>query len=143
MNFDPAIAAQTALARLREGAGLSAATLDALLDAEERFSSSAGPEAAEAYGELVALGERHPDVPALQAFLIYITWQQVTEQTIPKHFRHGAELSRRFLDRFGAMTDPNERAQIEALHQSYRAGLGLEDEAEDEEYDKDAFKGGD
>ena len=141
MNFDPAIAAQAALARARANGEL-ADDLAAVVDAEERFSSSAGADAAEAYQELTEIGERHIDAEAYQAFLIHITWQQVTEQTIPRYFQHGHALSRRYLDRF-ADVDHDERRRVEALHQSFRAGLGLADETEDEEYERDTFKGGD
>ena|SRR5215216_2455879 len=139
MNFDPAIAAQAALTRAR---GELNEDLALVVDAEERFSSSAGAEAAEAYQELIDIGERHVDAEAYQAFLIHITWQQVTEQTIPRYFQRGLALSRRYLDRFSG-TDRDERRRIEALHQSFRAGLGMADETEDEEYERDTFKGGD
>ena len=141
MNFDPAIAAQTALARARAGGDLHE-DLDRVLDAESRFSSSAGQDAADAYRELVEIGDRHLDVEAYQAFLIHITWQQVTEQTVPFYFQRGLTLSRRYLERFSD-ADEDERCRIEALHESFRAGLGIEDDAEEHDYDRDTFKGGD
>src|SRR5581483_2134618 len=140
MNFDPAIAAQAALARARAEADLQN-DLDRVLDAEERFSSSAGQDAADAYRELVDIGEQHLDAEAYQAFLIHITWQQVTEQTVPYYFQHGLKLSRRYLERFSD-ADGDERRRIEALHESFRAGLGIPDDTEEHDYDRDTFKGG-
>jgi hypothetical protein len=43
----------------------------------------------EAYEELLALAARHPNAHSFQAFCIYITWQQVTEETIAHHFKPG------------------------------------------------------
>ena len=140
MNFDPAIAAQAALARVRANGDLQG-DLDRVLDAEERFSSSAGHEAADAYRELVEIGERHLDVEAYQAFLVHITWQQVTEQTIPQYFQRGLMLSGRYLERFSDAGE--ERRRVEALHDSFRAGLGITDDTEEHDYDRDTFKGGD
>lgn len=142
MNFDPAIAAQSALRGVHTSGELRD-DLAKALEAEERFSSSAGAEASAAYHELIALGDRHPDAVRYHAFLVYITWQQVTEHTVPEYFRRGLTLSQRYLERPVTATDPADRSRIEALHASFRAGLGLEDESGEEEYDKDSFKGGD
>lgn len=140
MQFDPALAAQTALTRLRSSEELGD-DLDIVLEAEELFSSSAGPEARAAYDRLQDLGSQHPHAEAFQQFLIYITWQQVTEETIPAHFETGVRLCDQYLARWG--TEHREGHQILALRASFRAGLGLEDEDDTAEYDQDTFKGGD
>jgi hypothetical protein len=140
MNFDPAIAAQNAFQRAQLSGELGD-DLEAVCDAEARFSSSAGPEASAAYEELQAIGARRPEAEAFQAFLIYITWQQVTEETIPRHFVRGGELCDRYLARHGR-SDTSEGQRVAALRASFRAGLGLETD-EDDDYDRDVFKGGD
>lgn len=145
MNFDPAIAAQVAFTQaLKSGLlGLDAATAVA---AEDVFSASAGSEASAAYATLQELGQRHPDAQAFQEFLIYITWQQVTEETIPVHFRRGLALCNHYLGRFGRPTETEDNGlrQVRALRESFRGGLGLaEEDDHGAEYDKDTFTGGD
>ena len=88
---------------------------------------------------------RHPPRQArsFQAFCIYITWQQVTEQTIAHHFETGVELCKTYLasteDKAGRDVE-----QITELYESFRAGLGLEDEDEtQQEFRRDTVKGGD
>ena len=88
MNFDPAIAAQQALARSLKSEELREFH-DKIAEAEDTFSSNAGPEAKHAFEELQAIGQQLPEAEAFQEFLIYITWQQVTEETIPQHFQTG------------------------------------------------------
>ncbi|MGH7233498.1 MAG: hypothetical protein ACREJU_19370 [Nitrospiraceae bacterium] len=140
MQFDPSIAAQESFARAQETGELGD-DMEAAREAEEVFSSSAGQEAKTAYQRLQRLGERHPNAKALQEFLIYITWQQVTEETIPIHFQKGLELCDRYLGRW--KDDGNLHAgQIRELRASFRAGLGQDDD-EDDEFDQDTFKGGD
>jgi hypothetical protein len=141
MHFDPAIAAQTSFTRARNSGELGD-DLEQAQEAEAIFSSSAGNEARAAYFALVALGERRPDAVALQEFLIYITWQQVTEETIAAHFQRGAELCDRYLGRLAPGHDVMQADQIRDLRQSFRAGLG---QGEDDEagYDEDVLKGGD
>ncbi|MDE3119326.1 MAG: hypothetical protein KGL03_09970 [Nitrospirota bacterium] len=145
MHFDPALAAQIAFKQVL-ASGVLGADEDTAVEAEEVFSASAGSEAKAAYATLQALGRRHSDIQAFQEFLIYITWQQVTEETIPRHFQHGLELCNRYLARFGqaAGSDGAHLGQVRALRESFRGGLGLsEHDDHTEEYDKDAFKGGD
>jgi hypothetical protein len=140
MQFDPALAAQHAF-RCAQSSGELGDDVNAALEAEETFSAGAGAEAKAAYQALQQLGERYPDARSFQEFLIYITWQQVTEETIPRHFRKGLELCDRYLSAWDDMNDIREKS-IQELRASFRAGLGLDDD-EDEEYDKDVFKGGD
>jgi hypothetical protein len=140
MHFDPAIAAQRAFELAQDADELGADCGNAI-DAEAIFSASAGAEAKAAYRELQQLGERHMDSRAFQEFLIYITWQQVTEETIPTHFLKGADLCDRYLARWGHLPD-SRMQQISELRRSFRAGLGLDDE-EPDEYEQDTFKGGD
>jgi hypothetical protein len=145
MNFDPAIAAQVAFQEALQSGELGSDS-DSAVEAEETFSSSAGAGARSAYETLMSLGQTRPDARHFQEFLIYITWQQVTEETIPAHFQTGLKLSNQYLARFGELSDGRERhvEQIRALRSSYRAGLGEHDEDDhQEEYDRDAFKGGD
>ena len=140
MQFDPAIAAQRSFQRAQDTGELSD-DCAAAAAAEETFSASAGSEAKSAYAALQQMGERHPDATAFQEFLIYITWQQVTEETIPANFLKGAELCDRYLQRWGR----EDRAQVEQIRElrvSFRAGLGLKDD-EPDEYEQDMFKGGD
>jgi hypothetical protein len=141
MQFDPAIAAQTSFTRA-QNLGELGDDLEQAQEAEAIFSSSAGDEARAAYFALVALGERRPDAVALQEFLIYITWQQVTEETIAAHFQRGAELCDRYLGRLAPEHDAMQADQIRDLRQSFRAGLG-QGEDDDAGYDEDVLKGGD
>ncbi|MGH7256583.1 MAG: hypothetical protein ACREI3_12505 [Nitrospirales bacterium] len=143
MHFDPAVAAQQSFGRSREADELGEDVCSAE-DAEAIFSGSAGEEASCAYDALQALGERHPDAPAFQEFLIYITWQQVTEETIPRHFQKGLDLCDRYLKRArGRPGEDPQLAQIQELRQSFRAGLGLQEDDVLEEFDEDRFRGGD
>ncbi|TAL11675.1 MAG: hypothetical protein EPO02_04055 [Nitrospirae bacterium] len=142
MQFDPAIAAQASFARART-AGELGPDLERAEAAEEIFSAGAGREARDAYFALVALGEQRPDAVAFQEFLIYITWQQVTEETIPAHFQRGLELCDRYLGRLAPGHDATQAGQIRELRRSYRAGLGLQDEEDALDYDADRLKGGD
>ena len=143
LPFDPAIAAQGAfqLARRRNELSLDG---ELACELEATFSASAGKEAAQAYRRLLTLGERHPEAQAFQEFLIYSTWQQAAEEPIAEHFRCGLELCGRFLIR--AETDGTARSfvQVRALRDSFRSALGDKEQDEiGEEYDRDAFKGGD
>lgn len=145
MNFDPAIAAQTAF-RTSLTSGQLGVDSDLAVEAEEIFSSGAGSEAKAAYATLKTVGSRHPDAQAFQEFLIYSTWQQVTEEPIAEHFQTGLDLCARYLIRFKTAGAADERnvKQVLALQESYRAGLGLAEEDEhEEEHEKDVFKGGD
>ncbi len=142
MQFDPAIAAQSAFTRAQSRGELKEDLAEAQ-EAEAAFSASAGEEATAAFHTLQALGLRHPEATAFQEFLIYITWQQVTEQTIPRYFRTGLELCDRYLGRKAApTTDEQQVRQITELRKSFRAGLGM-DQEEPHDYEKDTIKGGD
>lgn len=141
MNFDPAIAAHEALARAYAQDDLGDAQPD-IEEAEEVFSTETGEDAKRAYETLLAIGETLPQAQSFQEFLIFITWQQVTEETIPQHFRKGVQLTGQFLDRFDVKgTDIHER--IVAIQQSFKRGLGDRVESIQDEYDQDAFPGGD
>ncbi len=143
MHFDPAIAAQQALHRAEEEGELGDLRQE-VIDVEDSFSSSAGQEATDAFERLQAFGDRLPDARFFQEFLIYITWQQVTEVTIPRYFQKGAELCDRFLERFGKELDGSDTLrQVRNIRSSFRGGLGETEDSEPAEYDEDAFKGGD
>jgi hypothetical protein len=145
MQFDPAIAAQRSFKQAK-GTGELGEDLDAVVEAEAIFSSETGDAARSAYMTLQKIGERYPHARAFQEFLIYITWQQVTDETIPANFRKGLELSDRYLNGLPASLPDDEQlrvGQIRELRASFRAGLGLVEEDEQEEYDRDAFHGGD
>ena len=141
MEFDPAIAAQVSFKRA-QASGELGVDLEGAIAAEAIFSESAGSDAKAAYFTLQEIGQRHPDAIALQEFLIYITWQQVTEDTIPAHFQRGADLCDRYLSRLGGDHDIMQAEQIRELRRSFRAGLG-QDEDEEAGYDEDTLKGGD
>ncbi|MGH7166305.1 MAG: hypothetical protein ACREIS_12365 [Nitrospiraceae bacterium] len=142
MRFDPALAAQEAF-RQAETRGELGPDWPAAVEAEETFSSSAGAIARQAYELLLSLASRYPAARSFQAFCIYSTWQQVTEETIPHHFRTGAKLCELYL----ASPDGADRQhfeQVRELYDSFRAGLGLEEENEHhEEHRRDTVKGGD
>ena len=123
MQFDPAIAAQVSFKRA-QGSGELKHDLEKAREAEEIFSGSSGSEAKEAYLTLQEIGERHVDATSFQEFLIYITWQQVTEETIPPHFQRGVELCDRYLRRLERGHDEIQAEQIRELRRSFRAGLG-------------------
>lgn len=143
MNFDPAIAAQQALHKAEEAGELGELESD-ILEAEETFSNDQGPEAKQAFHTLQQLGTRLPHARHLQEFLIYITWQHVTEGPLPQYFQHGLKLCRQFLDRFGKdIQGTTTHQQILALQESFQGGLGIEEEHSIPEFDEDAFQGGD
>jgi hypothetical protein len=142
MQFDPALAAQEAfsLAGAKNELG---SDWDNAVELEEIFSSNAGATARDAYDQLLALGARYPNAYAFQAFCIYITWQQVTEETISRHFRTGVKLCECYL----ASRDEKNVQDIERiseLYGSFRDGLGLGEEDEtQQEFRRDTVKGGD
>jgi hypothetical protein len=140
MQFDPALAARVAFHEAQEELGADWAKA---VELEEAFSSSAGQDAAEAYEALLVLAQRHPQAHAFEAFCIYITWQQVTEETIARHFETGVRLCERYLASPQGKR-PADVGHIEELHQSFRAGLGMEQEDElQTEFRRDVPKGGD
>jgi hypothetical protein len=140
MRFDPALAAQDAFSQAEAELG---SDWDAAVQLEETFSANAGIIAREAYEGLLALAQRHPNAYSFQAFCIYITWQQVTEETIARHFERGLKLCETYLASREARTERNVE-QIEELYSSFKAGLGLEEQDELQvEYKRDTPKGGD
>ena len=143
MQFDPAIAAQQALHRAEESGELGTFQKE-VVEAEEIFSTDAGPVAKQAYETLQQVGESLPNALRFQEFLIYITWQQVTEETIPQHFQKGLELCDQYLKHFGIEiegTDTHQR--ITDIRKSFQGGLGINEEENIPEHDEDAFEGGD
>ncbi|ULA62583.1 MAG: hypothetical protein LZF86_40087 [Nitrospira sp.] len=140
MQFDAALAAQAAFAEAESELG---SDWEAAVELEEIFSSNAGSTAREAYEALLSLATRYPQAHAFQAFCIYITWQQVTEQTIAHHFETGRRLSESYLAaREGK--DQQHLDYVTELLESFRAGLGLDEEDEIViEFRKDTPKGGD
>ena len=140
MQFDPALAAQETFRRAEAELG---SDWNTAVELECIFSSQAGPIAREAYESLLALAIRYPNAHSFQAFCIFITWQQVTEETIAHHFQTGLRLCEKFL----LSPDGKPRAdfeQITELYGSFRDGLGLDEEDEIQvEYRRDTPKGGD
>lgn len=140
MQFDAALAAQDAFSQAEAELG---SEWETAVELEDTFSSNAGAIAREAYESLLALATRHPNAHSFQAFCIYITWQQVTEETIAHHFQTGMRLSEVYL----GSVDGKEQRDIDyvtELYESFRAGLGLEEEDEIQiEFRKDTPKGGD
>jgi hypothetical protein len=142
LQFDPALAAQQTFSRAETNNELGTDWDDAV-EAEMTFSSNAGSTARAAYEQLLAIAGRHPEAHSFQAFCIFITWQQVTEETIAHHFQTGLRLCETFL----ASPDGKDRAdleQITELYGSFRDGLGLDEEDEIQvEFRRDTPKGGD
>jgi hypothetical protein len=140
MQFDAALAAQAAFEEAESELGSDWETAAEL---EETFSSNAGATAREAYEELLSLATRYPQAHSFQAFCIYITWQQVTEQTIAHHFQTGMRLSESYLASRGGK-DQQHLDYVTELLESFRAGLGLDEEDDIVvEFRKDTPKGGD
>lgn len=140
MQFDAALAAQETFRRAESELGPD---WDTAVEFEDTFSANAGSTAREAYESLLALAARYPKAYSFQAFCIFITWQQVTEETIAHHFQTGLRLCETFL----ASPDGKDRAdvaQITELYGSFRDGLGLDEEDEIQvEFRRDTPKGGD
>ncbi|NGZ09242.1 MAG: hypothetical protein CV088_07615 [Nitrospira sp. LK70] len=140
MRFDPALAARETFRQAESELGSDWDTAVAL---EETFSSNAGATAREAYEGLLTLAQRYPKAYSFQAFCIYITWQQVTEETIARHFETGLKLSEAYLASYECK-NPRDIECITELYGSFRAGLGLEEQDELQvEYKRDTPKGGD
>jgi hypothetical protein len=140
MQFDAALAAQTAFSQSQGELG---SDWDRAVELEETFSSNAGATARDAYEGLLSLAARYPKAYSFQAFCIYITWQQVTEETIPHHFETGMKLSENYLASLHGK-DQRDVAYVAELYESFRAGLGLEEEDEIQvEFRRDTPKGGD
>ena len=140
MEFDPAIAARQVFEQVQKSNELGE-ELEAVVEAEERFSSSAGDEAREAYHQLVAIGARYPEAVGFGEFLVYITWSHLMDETYPEHFKRGLALCEDLLKRDSG-GDPGRVKRLRGMEQSFRAGLG--ETGEDlMEYDTDTPKGGD
>jgi hypothetical protein len=140
MQFDPALAAREALRTSGKELG---ADWGRALELEEIFSSNTGPIARQAFEQLLDLAGRHPAARSFLAFCIYITWQQVMEETIPRHFHAGIDLCETYLSLHGREKD-GAGDRITELLRSFRAGVGLEEEDEFEiELRRDTPKGGD
>jgi hypothetical protein len=140
MQFDAALAAQDTFQRAETELG---SDWDTAVELENTFSSNAGSTAREAYEALLALGVRYPQAYSFQAFCIFITWQQVTEETIAHHFQTGLRLCEAYLVSREAK-DRRDIDYITELYGSFRDGLGLDEEDEIQvEFRKDTPKGGD
>ncbi len=140
MRFDPALAAQDAFSQSEADLG---SDWDRAVELEETFSSNAGATARKAYEGLLGLAQQYPNAHSFQAFCIYITWQQVTEETIAHHFQTGMRLSETYLASQDGK-DQQSITHVTELYESFRAGLGLEEEDEMQvEYRRDTPKGGD
>jgi hypothetical protein len=142
MNFDTAIAAQEAFKRA-QSAGELDEDLDLAIEAEERFASSTGQDSIEAYEALLKMCETHPTATAFLAFLIFTTWNYVIELPSPNRFKKGLELCNRYLKGATGETDNAQLKQVRELRHSFLNGLGQTDDEGVEEYDEDAFAGGD
>lgn len=142
MKFDTAVAAQEAFRRVQE-AGELGEDLDEAMEAQAQFDESAGEASSEAYQRLTQIGERHPKALAYQEFLIYSTWNYVLEGPSPDRFKKGLDLCDRYLKTAGGKAAPATMARIRELRRSFQNGLGLERDEEIEEYEEDAFQGGD
>lgn len=140
MQFDPALVAQEVFCAAQSELG---SDWETAVELEETFSSSAGSAARAAYEALLALAARHPNAHSFGAFCIYITWQQVTEEPIARHFETGLQLAEQYLDSVEGK-DERHLVYVAQLLGSFRAGLGLEEEDDIQiEYRKDSPKGGD
>ena len=140
MQFDAALAAQAALQESETDLG---ADWDTAVELESTFSSNAGSTAREAYEGLLSLATRYPKAHSFQAFCIYITWQQVTEETIARHFQTGMRLCEAYLASHAGKHQQHIDHVTELL-ESFRAGLGLDEEDDIQiEFRRDTLKGGD
>lgn len=140
MQFDAALAAQDAFSQSESELGPD---WDQATELENTFSSNAGSTGRKAYEGLLDLAQRYPTAHSFHAFCIYITWQQATEETIARHFETGMRLCEAYLAPRVAQTG-KDFEQITELYESFRAGLGLEEEDEIQiEFRKDTPKGGD
>lgn len=143
MNFDPAIAAHQALQQAEELGELGDFEED-ILEAEETFSTIQGPKATAAFDVLQGFGEKLPQSQRFQEYLIYITWQQVTEGPLAQYFQHGLDASNRFLEQFAKEIEGTPTQQhIVAIRESFQGGLGIETQEVIPEHEEDAFAGGD
>jgi len=145
VQFDPAVAAQQAFAKVRASSVLGCELGDdlaAAMEAEERFSTGVGDDASSAYRELVAIGTRHPEASCFTEFLIYATWCHLMDETVPEHFKRGLVLCRQLLGQLGSGGDAERVTRLRSIEQSFRAGLG--EQSEDlMGYDTDSLQGGD
>jgi len=140
VQFDAALAAQETFGQAEAEL---ASDWNTAVELHDTFSSNAGPTAREAYEGLLALAARYPKAHSFQAFCIYITWQQVTEETIAHHFQTGMRLCEAFLASREAK-DAQDIAYVTELYGSFRDGLGLDEENEIQvEFRRDTPKGGD
>ena len=140
MQFDAALAAQETFGQAEAEL---ASDWNTAVELHDTFSSNAGPTAREAYEGLLALAARYPKAHSFQAFCIYITWQQVTEETIAHHFQTGMRLCEAFLASREAK-DAQDIAYVTELYRSFRDGMGLDEEDEIQvEFRRDTPKGGD
>jgi hypothetical protein len=140
MQFDAALAAQATFRRAESELG---SDWDTAVELEGTFSANAGSTAREAYDGLLALAVRYPTAHSFQAFCIYITWQQATEETIARHFQTGLRLCEQFLSSPNAKHQADVE-QVTELYGSFRDGLGLNEEDEIQvEFRRDTPKGGD
>ncbi len=143
MNFDPAIAAHEALQQAEEQGELGDFE-DDILEAEETFSTIQGPKATAAFDVLQGFGQQLPQARWYQEYLIYITWQQVTEGPLARYFQHGLDASNRFLERFAKEIEGTPTLEhILAIRESFQGGLGIETQEVIPEHEEDAFAGGD
>jgi len=143
MHFDPAIAAQQALQQADKHGELGNLATD-IFETEEIFSTDQGEEAKQAYEHLQEFGDQLPKARWFQEFLIYITWQRVTEGPLARHFRHGLDACNRFLEQFQHQIEGTPSyQQVLAIRESFQGGLGIEKDDLMPELDEDAFKGGD
>ncbi|HKQ36051.1 MAG TPA: hypothetical protein VJT11_12160 [Nitrospiraceae bacterium] len=140
MQFDAALSAQETFRRAEAELG---SDWDTAVELETIFSSNAGSTAREAYEGLLALAVRYPNAHSFQAFCIFITWQQVTEETIAHHFQTGLRLCETFLSSPDGKHQ-TDFEQVTELYGSFRDGLGLDEEDEIQvEFRRDTPKGGD
>ena len=122
MQFDAALAAQDAFSRSEPELD---SDWDSAVELEDTFSSNAGSTAREAYEGLLALSSRHPQAHAFQAFCIYITWQQVTEETIAHHFQTGMRLSEVYLGSVDWRKRTRCRSNIGEIHPKVEISTSL------------------
>ncbi|MBI3595821.1 MAG: hypothetical protein HY203_01550 [Nitrospirae bacterium] len=142
MKFDTAVAAQEAFKRA-QSAGELDEDLDLAIEAEERFASSTGQDSIETYEALLKICETHPTATAFLEFLIYTTWNYVIELPSPDRFKKGLELCNRYLKGTAGKTDKTQLKQVHELRHSFLNGLGRTNDEGVEEYEEDAFAGGD
>ena len=140
MQFDAALAAQETFRRAESELG---SDWDTAVNSKTRFPPMPDRRRGRPMRACSLSPSATPRPIPFKPSVSYITWQQVTEETIAHHFQTGLRLCETFL----ASPDGKHQADVEQiteLYGSFRDGLGLDEEDEIQvEFRRDTPKGGD